>query len=769
MMRSGWDERAHCLVFDAGPLGCPVSGGHGHADLLSVQCSVFGEPCLVDPGMYCYTADAVWRDFFRGTAAHSTVVVDGEPQAVPAGPFAWRDRPSARLRRWVSTPSLDLADADHEAYRRLADPVTHRRRVLFVKPRYWLLIDDLEGAAHHRIELRFQFAPMRVTTDSELWARAVSSGGPGLWLRAFAATRSERKVVEGGIDPIQGWIAPDYGERLPAPVLVYSAAVPLPLRVVTLLFPTENAGAASPRFAHLRREPTARRARIPGFGRDGSRRQRRRLLGTRERLMCGIAGIVKLDPRSAWTRRASSACATCSATAGRTARGSGSRGRSGSATGGSRSWTSRAAISRWRTRTSAAGSSTTARSTTTRSCGRGLEARGHRYRTRSDTETILHLYEEEGERCVERLRGMFAFAIWDRHERPACSWRATASASSRSTTRSTDRELLFASEIKAILAAGGIRGRASTRRCCRSSSPPASSPARRRSSAASASSCPATRWPGRSRRAPRRAATGSCRPRRTVPPRRPRRARRASSAARLEDGGAEPPDERRAARALPVGRHRLERARRPHGADGGGADPHLRRRASPSARPTSSATRASRRARSGPSTARSSCRPAEFFEALPRLVWHEDEPIAFPSSVPLYFVSRLAEEHVKVVLTGEGADELFLGYNRYRVTAWNERLGGLYVALVPAALRERHSPRSGPGAAARRSGATPSARFLALEPGPASALLRELLPSSPRRAAGSSVARRSACSTPRSLRGGLALLRARRPATLRSG
>src|SRR5258708_14222946 len=66
--------------------------------------------------------------------------------------------------------------------------------------------------------------------------------------------------------------------------------------------------------------------------------------------------------------------------------------------------------------------------------------------------------------------------------------------------------------------------------------------------------------------------------------------------------------------------------------------------------------------------------PAEYFAALPHLIWHEDEPIAFTSSVPLYFVARLARDHVKVVLTGEGADELFLGYNRYRVTAWNERL-----------------------------------------------------------------------------------------------
>src|SRR5216117_2249007 len=45
---------------------------------------------------------------------------------------------------------------------------------------------------------------------------------------------------------------------------------------------------------------------------------------------------------------------------------------------------------------------------------RRLEGDGHRYHTRSDTETILHLFEEEGDACVERLQGMFAFAIWDR-------------------------------------------------------------------------------------------------------------------------------------------------------------------------------------------------------------------------------------------------------------------------------------------------------------------------------------------------------------------
>ncbi len=68
----------------------------------------------------------------------------------------------------------------------------------------------------------------------------------------------------------------------------------------------------------------------------------------------------------------------------------------------------------------------------------------------------------------------------------------------------------------------------------------------------------------------------------------------------------------------------------------------------------------------------------EYFDALPDLIWHQDEPMAFSSGVPLYFVSRLARDHVKVVLTGEGADELFLGYNRYRVSYWNSRLSRTY-------------------------------------------------------------------------------------------
>jgi asparagine synthase (glutamine-hydrolysing) len=76
----------------------------------------------------------------------------------------------------------------------------------------------------------------------------------------------------------------------------------------------------------------------------------------------------------------------------------------------------------------------------------------------------------------------------------------------------------------------------------------------------------------------------------------------------------------------------------------------------------------------------------DFFGALPRLIWHEDEPIAHPSSIPLYFVSALAREHVKVVLTGEGSDELLAGYAKYPKALVNWRAASAYGA-VPAPLR----------------------------------------------------------------------------------
>jgi hypothetical protein len=251
VMRSGWGRHDHQLVFDVGPLGCPVSAGHGHADLLSVQCAAFGEPYVVDPGTGCYASDPGWRDHFRGTAAHSTVTVDGLSQAMPAGPFAWAGRPAARLLRWRSEAAFDFAEGEHDGYGRLPDPVVHRRRVLFLKRGIWILADDLEGAAPHVFEVRFQFAPLDVRLDEAGWARARGRDGRALLVRTFAEAPVERELRAGRRDPLDGWTSPDYGRRTPAPVLVTAGRCRLPVRVLTLLAAVGDADAPPPSVSLL--------------------------------------------------------------------------------------------------------------------------------------------------------------------------------------------------------------------------------------------------------------------------------------------------------------------------------------------------------------------------------------------------------------------------------------------------------------------------------------------------------------------------------------
>src|SRR5581483_5225157 len=82
-----------------------------------------------------------------------------------------------------------------------------------------------------------------------------------------------------------------------------------------------------------------------------------------------------------------------------------------------------------------------------------LEAKGHRYRSHCDTETILHLYEEHGRRSVEFLRGMFAFAIWDRPQRRLLLARDRLGIKPLYYSLDADGTLYFASEIKALLEA----------------------------------------------------------------------------------------------------------------------------------------------------------------------------------------------------------------------------------------------------------------------------------------------------------------------------
>jgi asparagine synthase (glutamine-hydrolysing) len=316
-----------------------------------------------------------------------------------------------------------------------------------------------------------------------------------------------------------------------------------------------------------------------------------------------------------------------------------------------------------------------------------LEGRGHIYRTHSDTETILHLYEEKGSRCVEDLRGMFAFAIWDARKRELFIARDRLGIKPLYYAHTADGSLFFASEIKALLEAGAL-------------TPELNHAALPDYLANHAPSGEETLYRGVKRLLPGHTLLwrdGELRAEkywdiRFTAESEAKEDRRSdkdlieewselfresvrlclmadvplgmflsggidsSAIAAVMSGLVEEPIKTFSVAFEEREANELEYARLV--AQKFGTDHH-----------------------------EVVVSPEEFFAALPKLVWHEDEPLAHLASVPLYFVSRLAERHVKVVLTGEGSDELMAGYARYRKTVYNLALGSRYEALAPAFTR----------------------------------------------------------------------------------
>jgi asparagine synthase (glutamine-hydrolysing) len=316
-----------------------------------------------------------------------------------------------------------------------------------------------------------------------------------------------------------------------------------------------------------------------------------------------------------------------------------------------------------------------------------LEPAGHRYSTRSDTETIVHAYEEWGDDCVHRFRGMFAFGLWDAPRRRLLLVRDRLGVKPLYWSQVGDI-LVFASEIKSLLASNLVEARPNTAVL-------AEVLATRYTSGTE------TLFEGIHKLLPgHRLVFENGRV-------------RVQQYWDLPLEGPDPELERLDDRTL-VDRFRalLQESVRlrlmadvPLGAFlSGGIDSTAvaALMAREMDRPVQTFSVAfADRAFSELEYARQAANAIgahsheivvsedDFFGALPRLIWHEDEPIAHPSSVPLHFVSALARRHVKVVLTGEGSDELLAGYGKYPRALLNWNAAGLYERWIPDAVRSR--------------------------------------------------------------------------------
>jgi len=210
-------------------------GGHAHNDTLSFELHAYDKTFICDPGAYIYTADYEWRNRFRSTAYHNTIVVDGQEmnRFDQRRLFQMCNDAIPRVHRWEVSDRYDLFDGEHSGYERLKHPVTHCRQVYLDKREgIWIVRDRLTGQGEHRFDLYLHFAPMSLLFDE----------GEPLAVRTDCAQGANLAVVPLQRDGLsaeisEGWVSYSYGKKVKAPVLRYSKIAQVPTEFVTVLFP----------------------------------------------------------------------------------------------------------------------------------------------------------------------------------------------------------------------------------------------------------------------------------------------------------------------------------------------------------------------------------------------------------------------------------------------------------------------------------------------------------------------------------------------------
>ena len=293
-----------------------------------------------------------------------------------------------------------------------------------------------------------------------------------------------------------------------------------------------------------------------------------------------------------------------------------------------------------------------------------LTALGHTFATRTDTEVLLHGWEQWGRELLPRLRGMFAFALWDRRAQVLFCARDMFGIKPLYYCRCADGTLLFASEIKAFLDHPSFEKQLNTAQLplylsCQYS------PGRD------------TFFAGVQKLLPGHFlefSEGIVRTTRWVQP------------AFLPGDTPPAPDELEAVLRQSAEAHKIADVEVAGFLSGGVDSAYLTALARPARTYTISYAEpkynesfpARALARNLGLRNRVRCiSPGEFWDAVPAVQYHMDEPMADAAAVALYFLNREAARDVKVVLSGEGADELFGGYNIYRdpfTARWYNRL-----------------------------------------------------------------------------------------------
>lgn len=211
------------LVFKAGALGYLSTAAHGHADALSLTLAVDKEWWLTDQGTYSYHSHQKWRDYFRGTSAHNTVVVGNANQSTIAGDFLWTQKADSHVTKLPSDNS-QLVSAYHNGYERYN--VQHSRSVELTSSCAIEVRDEVElldTRSAVLVDLYFHFHPdvyVEMTSCNEFFASRKSTSTT---MTITLPSELTWKVIVGQENPqIGGWYSDRYDHKRPCTTLVGS-------------------------------------------------------------------------------------------------------------------------------------------------------------------------------------------------------------------------------------------------------------------------------------------------------------------------------------------------------------------------------------------------------------------------------------------------------------------------------------------------------------------------------------------------------------------
>ncbi len=213
VMRSDWSSEALYLNLHNGK-----DMGHGHADELSVVIDAYGRKLIVDPG--CYIYGTKYHSELYKSRNHATVTVDDADTKVR----------NMGTNKWVSQRTVDYFEGTNTGYEGLPDDILHTRRIVFVKPDYWIFQDMVSGSGEHEVATRFPFNPGEVVLDAHTNTCSTRNPDGNVLVKLCADGNFKSELYDYGLPVGEAKLDPAKG-------LKYSAKCELPVKFHTLIFP----------------------------------------------------------------------------------------------------------------------------------------------------------------------------------------------------------------------------------------------------------------------------------------------------------------------------------------------------------------------------------------------------------------------------------------------------------------------------------------------------------------------------------------------------